>query len=88
MIITEKWGKSILRHFFNSNIAIQIRNLLSLSMFSKGNVASVIIHYIPVKFHSTVSALPEVIKEINTIITDREKSTARRGNCICTSAYV
>ena len=44
-------------------------------------------HYIPVKFHITVNALPEVIKEIkktnqnkakhqllrNTIITDREK---------------
>ena len=35
MIITEKWGKSIPRHFFNGDIAIQIRNLLSLSMFSK-----------------------------------------------------
>ena len=66
-------------------------------MFSKWNVASVIIHYIPVKFHSTANALPKVIKEIkrkkkqllhNTIITDREKSRARRGNCICTRAYV
>ena len=59
-------------------------------------------HYIPVKFHITVNALPEVIKEIkktnqnkakhqllrNTIITDREKSTAKRGNCICARAYV
>ena len=67
---------------------MKICNLLSLSMFSKWNVASVIKHYIPVKFHSTVNALPEVIKEIknkkkkhqllrNTIITGGEKNYSK-----------